>query len=82
MNTYENCPVFEGERFKLRLVEKSDAKDLLKVYSDEQAVYLFNGDNCDGDDFHYTTLERMQKAVDFTLLRWIKSFKKGQLHLL
>ena len=51
MNTYENCPVFEGERFKLRLVEKSDAKDLLQVYSDEQAVYLFNGDTkrrCNG----------------------------------
>lgn len=71
MNPYEKCPVFEGERFKLRLVEKNDAKDLLQVYSDKQAVYLFNGDNCDGDDFHYTTLERMQKAVDF----WVWSYE-------
>lgn len=85
MNPYEKCPVFEGERFRLRLVEKEDANDLLPIYSDEKAVPLFNSDNCHGDDFHYTTLERMQKAVDFWLysyennwfVRWVIIDKKA-----
>ena len=66
-NPYEKCPVYENETYLLRLVEASDAPDLLRVYSDEQAVPFFNGDNCHGDDFHYTTLERMRSAVDFWL---------------
>ncbi len=59
-NPYEKCPSFENEQYLLRLVEASDAPDLLSVYSDEKAVPLFNSDNCHGDDFHYTTLQRMQ----------------------
>ena len=65
MNPYKNCPVYENENYLLRLVELSDAPDLLLVYSDEKAVPYFNGDNCHGDDFHYTTLERMESAVGF-----------------
>lgn len=64
---YEKCPIFENETYRLRLVEPSDAADLLTVYSDEKAVPFFNSDNCNGDDFHYTTLERMQKAIEFWL---------------
>lgn len=62
---YEKCPVYENENYLLRLVEESDVPDLLLVYSDEKAVPLFNSDNCNGDDFHYTSLERMQSAVEF-----------------
>lgn len=62
---YESCPVYENENYLLRLVEMADAPDLLLVYSDERAVPFFNSDNCNGDDFHYTTLERMQKAIEF-----------------
>lgn len=65
MNPYEKCPVYENENYLLRLIEASDAQDLLLVYSDEKAVPFFNSDNCNGDDFHYTTLERMQSAVAF-----------------
>lgn len=67
VSPYEKCPIFENENYLLRLVETSDAPDLLLVYSDEKAVPLFNSDNCNGDDFHYTTLERMQSAIDFWL---------------
>lgn len=67
VSPYEKCPIFENENYQLRLVEVSDAPDLLLVYSDEKAVPLFNSDNCNGDDFHYTTLERMQSAIDFWL---------------
>lgn len=70
---YQNCPVYENETYLLRLVEAADAPDLLRVYSDEKAVPLFNGDNCHGDDFHYATLERMEQAVGF----WLWSYQKG-----
>lgn len=68
MDPYEKCPVYESETYLLRLVETSDVPALLLVYSDEKAVPFFNGDNCHGDDFHYTSLERMQSAVEFW--RW------------
>ena len=67
VNPYEKCPIYENENYLLRLVEASDASDLLQVYSDEKAVPYFNSDNCNGDDFHYTTLERMQSAIGFWL---------------
>lgn len=65
VSPYEKCPIYENENYLLRLVEASDAPDLLLVYSDEKAVPYFNSDNCNGDDFHYTTLERMQSAIGF-----------------
>ena len=64
-DVYEVCPVFEGSRFLLRPIAQTDCADLLVVYSDEKAVPLFNSDNCHGDDFHYTTMERMRAALDF-----------------
>lgn len=73
MNIYETCPVVESERFLLRLVAEDDCEDLLKVYSDLAAVPLFNSDNCNGDDFHYTTAERMVQAFQF----WIWSYEHG-----
>lgn len=64
-DVYKKCPVFENEKYFLRMVTDEDAIDLLKVYSDIQAVPLFNSDNCHGDDFYYKTIERMKQAMDF-----------------
>lgn len=64
---YELCPTFKSVSFTPRLVSLEDADALLKVYSDEKSVPLFNSDNCDGDDFHYTTSERMRQAIEFWL---------------
>jgi hypothetical protein len=64
-NVYVNCPEFENKRFKLRFISIEDCDDLLKVYSDKEAVPLFNSDNCNGDDFYYTTSERMKQALDY-----------------
>ncbi|MBQ7355409.1 MAG: GNAT family N-acetyltransferase [Clostridia bacterium] len=64
---YQNCPLFENEQYLLRLISYEDLADLLKVYSDPKSVPLFNSDNCNGDDFHYTTMERMRQAIDFWL---------------
>ncbi len=69
---YVTCPTFENDRYLLRPVEPADVFDLLGVYSDEKAVPLFNSDNCHGDDFHYTTQERMQSAVDF----WMEAYRE------
>ena len=71
IDVYENCPTFENEKYFLRMVTDEDVDDLLKVYSDIQAVPLFNSDNCHGDDFHYETIERMKQAMDF----WSFSYK-------
>lgn len=69
---YITCPTFESDSYLLRLAGPADTLDLLAVYSDEKAVPLFNSDNCHGDDFHYTTLERMQGAMDF----WTEAYRE------
>lgn len=72
MNVYESCPIYQNEKYLLRMVKLEDCDDLLEVYSDEAAVPLFNSDNCHGDDFHYTTKEQMLSAIEF----WLYSYEK------
>lgn len=38
MNIYEKCPEFENKKFLIRLFQKEDCNDLLKVYSDKNAL--------------------------------------------
>lgn len=71
-DVYSVCPVMENERYRLRLVSQADCADLLKIHSDERAVPRFNSDNCHGDNFHYTTIERMRSAIEF----WLFSYEK------
>ncbi|MCM1367700.1 MAG: GNAT family N-acetyltransferase [Roseburia sp.] len=73
MNIYQHCPTLENDRFVLRQVENTDLDDLLKVYSDKNALPFFNSDNCDGDNFYYATKERMAEAIKF----WDLSYKNG-----
>lgn len=73
MNIYETCPVLENEKFIIRLFEKEDCDDLLKVYSDKNALPFFNSDNCNGDNFYYATKERMAEAIGF----WKMSYENG-----
>ncbi|MGE5654475.1 MAG: GNAT family N-acetyltransferase [Bacillota bacterium] len=70
MNPYERCPVFETEHFILRLVQESDAEDLLACYSDPDAQRFFNSDNCTSD-FSYATKEEMQECIRF----WLRSYQ-------
>lgn len=65
MNVYKKCPEFENEYFLLRYVQIEDCQDLLKVYSDEKSVPFFNSDNCGGDDFYYTSENRMKDAIEY-----------------
>ena len=73
MNIYKSCPVLESEKYIIRLFKDEDCDDLLKVYSDRNALPFFNSDNCDGDNFYYSTKERMAEAIDF----WHMSYENG-----
>lgn len=73
MSIYENCPILENEKFILRLAVKEDCDDLLEVYSDKNALPFFNSDNCHGDNFYYSTKERMLEAFEF----WNMSYENG-----
>lgn len=64
---YNTIPNIEDERFLIRLVKESDADDLLKVYGDKRTLPYFNSDNCNGDNFYYTTEERMAEAIRYWL---------------
>lgn len=74
IDVYDCYPRYQSPEYTLRLVEKGDCDDLLKVYSDTKAVPFFNSDNCYGDDFHYTTYEEMMGAIDF----WKDKFSKKE----
>ena len=73
MNIYETCPVLENENWIIRLFQDEDCDDLLKVYSDKNALPFFNSDNCNGDNFYYATKERMTEALGF----WHMSYENG-----
>lgn len=64
IDVYEQIPVMESEKFLLREIEDGDAEDLLKVYSDKDAVPLFNSDNC-VNGFYYSSIEEMKDTVAF-----------------
>ena len=64
-DVYESCPVFENDRYLLRLSTMEDAKDLIGVYGDKNALPFFNSDNCHGDNFYYPDKESMTKAILF-----------------
>lgn len=65
LNVYETCPHYENDKYELKFVANEDCVDLLQVYSDKKSVPLFNSDNCGGDDFYYTTMDRMKEAIAY-----------------
>lgn len=73
MNIYNACPTIENDRYIIRLFDNNDCDDLLKVYSDKNALPFFNSDNCDGDNFYYGTKERMAEAISF----WKMAYDNG-----
>lgn len=65
IDVYEECPVYKNDLLTLRQTTLEDAAELLECYADPKAVPFFNSDNCHGDDFHYTLIERMKQAIEF-----------------
>lgn len=72
-NPYEKCPVYETDNYTLRMVEKGDAKALLKCYSDKKVVKIANADNCTGD-FYFQTIEEMNNYMDCWLYEYSKQY--------
>lgn len=70
MNVYENCPVLENDKFKVRLIEEGDADDLLKVYGDKLALPFFNSDNCHGSNFYCADLKDMENTIKYWLIEY------------
>ena len=68
-NPYKQCPVFETQSFVLRLVEETDAEDLLVCYSDPKAQELFNIDNFPRD-CNFSTTEQMLEYIKFWLMEY------------
>jgi RimJ/RimL family protein N-acetyltransferase len=64
IDIYKKCITLQNELITLRHTKMADAPELLKCYSDEKAVPLFNSDNCNGDNFYYSNQERMEQAID------------------
>lgn len=70
IDVYEEIPVMESDNFLLRkIMEDTDAEDLLRVYSDIKSILIFNSDNCTGD-FYVTTMEDMHNMIYFWELEY------------
>lgn len=70
MDTYRQCPVLENNIYKLRLIEENDSEDLLKVYSDKNALPFFNSDNCNGSNFYCAIREDMDNTIKYWLMEY------------
>ncbi len=65
-DVYTHCPDLSGSRMMLRLVQMSDADELLRCYSDVEAQRIFNSDNCT-NTFCYETAAEMEECILFWL---------------
>jgi Acetyltransferases, including N-acetylases of ribosomal proteins len=63
-NPYERCPIYETGSFTFRLVQESDAEDLLKCYLASVSAKIFNSDNCTSN-FIYHSLDEMKSCIQF-----------------
>lgn len=64
MDLSETELMFESAHFLLRPAEETDAADLLRCYSDEEAVARMNDDNCT-NTFLLKTVEEMIACIRF-----------------
>jgi [ribosomal protein S5]-alanine N-acetyltransferase len=71
IDIFQDCPVLQTEHFLLRLIQESDAVDLLECYSDPMAHRFFNADHCT-NNFRYETVGDMAVCIRF----WLDEYKK------
>jgi ribosomal-protein-alanine N-acetyltransferase len=64
IDVYESCPVYQNELITLKKLSFDDTDELFKCYSDANAAPFFNSDNCHGDTFFYTTIERFKQTME------------------
>lgn len=72
VDPFKECPVFETEQFRLRLVEEKDASDLLKCYSDSASAPVFNSDDCLGDFIIHD-----EENVLLMIKAWLREYNEG-----
>ena len=70
MDIYEECPILENGDYIVRLIEQSDAKDLMSVYGDKFALPFFNSDNCNGSNFYCAGQEDVENTVKYWLIEY------------
>ena len=70
MYIYEECPILENDDYIVRLIEQSDAKDLMSVYGDKFALPFFNSDNCNGSNFYCARQEDVENTVKYWLIEY------------
>jgi len=79
-NPFDECPVYETDRFRFTLVCEADAEDLFVCYTDEVTLSHMNNDNC-GGEWRPLSSEELKFAwqKDYerrTFLRWSVKIKK------
>ena len=77
VDVYENCPIYENEYYMLRMTNKEDKADLLKLYSDEKSVPFFNSDNCGVDINAIENSNDMKNAAE-KLTKIVKKADTGK----
>lgn len=70
MDIYENCPILENDKLRIRLIEDKDADDLLRVYGDKFALPFFNSDNCHGSNFYCADIQDMENTIKYWLIEY------------
>ena len=71
INPFDECPVYETEHFKYKLVNDDDVEDLFICYSDPVTLSHMNNDNCNGE-FRCASVDIMKDAIQ----RWQKDYKR------
>ncbi|MCL2300044.1 MAG: GNAT family N-acetyltransferase [Firmicutes bacterium] len=71
MDPYEQCPIYETERFRLRLVAEEDAPDLLPCYANESASVRASSEHCTYG-YGSRTLEELQGFIR----SWLEAYRE------
>lgn len=76
VNPYDRCPVLESERFRLRLVKRKDAADLLECYKNPTLGVQGSAANCYvGPGGYSSQTKREMRAF---IRSWLGAYRKRQ----
>lgn len=62
---YLSNPKIENDKYRIRLVRKKDLEQIFKLYSNLDNLKCVNKDDCNLDNFHYTTMEKVLEKYHF-----------------
>lgn len=61
----------ENNRYRIRIVREKDLIDLFNIYSNKENIIYLNKDDCNGDDFYYESIDKLEKKYLF----WKEAYK-------